>query len=90
MTHEKAIEIINRKSSISNNDECFEDIETAYNMATFALKKQIATKPTRKETEFNNAGECPCCGNFVNDFEDFMCAERVVKVFCGSDNNCGN
>ena len=71
MTHEKAIEIINRKSSIPNNDECFEDIETAYNMAAFALKKQIATKPTRKETEFNNAGECPCCGNFVNDFEDF-------------------
>ena len=55
MTHEKAIEIINRKSSIPNNDECFEDIETAYNMATSALKKQIATKPTRKETEFNNS-----------------------------------
>ena len=39
MTHEKTIEIINRKSSIPNNDECFEDIETAYNMATSALKK---------------------------------------------------
>ena len=47
MTHEKAIEIINRKSSIPNNDECFDDIEAAYNMATFALKKQIATKNKR-------------------------------------------
>lgn len=71
MTYEKAIEIINRKSSIPNNDECFEDIETAYNMATFALKKQIATKPTRKERVLNDDWECPCCGNLVDYFEDF-------------------
>ena len=51
MTHEKAIEIINRKSSIPNNDECFEDIETAYNMATSALKKQIATNLLYQENQ---------------------------------------
>jgi len=41
MKIEKAIEIINRKTSIPEQGESFEDIEEAFNMATKALEKQL-------------------------------------------------
>lgn len=71
MTTEKAIEIISRKSSIPDNGETFEDIETAYDMAIAALLKQTPRKPLDISFEYDgDYGKCPCCGRTVGDFHE--------------------
>lgn len=62
MDIQRALEIIQRKSSIPNDGESFAEIEKAYDMAIEALEKQIAKKVKTKWKQPNAFyGKCPVC-----------------------------
>ena len=65
MDIQRAIEIIQRKSSIPNDGESFADIEKAYDLAVEAMEKQIAKKPIIKPW---CPAICPTCGETLSEY----------------------
>jgi len=96
MKIEKAIEIINRKTSIPEQGESFDDIVEAFDMAAEALKRQIPKKMEAREF-FRKAKKicrdtgchvCPICeycsdGIFSSADDEF---EELVAIVEGYQN----
>jgi len=81
MKIEKAIEIINRKTSIPEQGESFDDIVEAFDMAAEALKRQIPKKMEareffRKTNEICKDNDCHVCP---------ICEHCSDGIFIGAD-----
>lgn len=77
MEIQRAIEIIERKSSIPNDDETFEEICEAYDLAVEALEKQI---PKKVNLYVGNDAVCPSCNKRLRGYEGMKIA---YCKFCG-------
>ena len=73
MTVRKAIDILNRRTTIPDDDCTFEQINTAIDMAIFALEKQIPKAPDYSSDGYSPEGlevwdaYCPHCGHELDD-----------------------
>lgn len=79
---QKALEIIQRKSSIPGNGESFsKDIVPAYDLAEAAIKKMIPLEPEYEADGYDDAGnlaydtaKCPVCHHeFEYGINDWGC-----------------
>ena len=64
MTENEALEIIKRKSSIPMDNETFDEIEEAYDIAIEALEKQIPKKPDIEKFWGYDDLMCPNCKGY--------------------------
>lgn len=84
MEIQRAIEIIQRKSSIPNDDETFDEIEKAYGMAVEAMKKQIAKLPISINMPYGSTKIfCPTCKAFVGCVKDGITEQMEYCNECG-------
>lgn len=87
MTTEHAISILRMSEQArwqSGVDHC--DVVTALDMATAALRKQKAMKPTHEAT-VRTANTCPNCKNVIDRFENFN--GQKVRVLAPHCSICG-
>lgn len=88
MTVEEAIKIIERRTTIPDDDYSFDKINEAIDVAISALEKQIAKKPEYSSDGYSPEGleiwdaHCPNCGHELE--EEDICP-NCGQAICWED-----